>query len=279
MAIQTQLGSRFLDALSYLPYFKGKGKLVFAAMRWLGRETPLTMRLPNGARIILPNDRAVRIVMIYCIGKYEREFTRLFLQFLGRLKPGDCFVDLGANVGYYTMMAAWHLRRFAGSKVFAFEPNEKAFGYLEQNKRLNNLDNLILAPQAVGDCAGQMALHLDPESSLQSSLRPYLPRLVERREVPVTTLDAFLAEHGPANVKLMKMDIEGAELLALRGARETIARCRPVIFYEENPRSYAAFGYRPEDVRDFLEGLGYHLRLMKPTEVQNIVAIPQPDGA
>jgi len=74
---------------------------------------------------------------------------------------------------------------------------------------------------------------------------------------------------------LIKIDIEGAELLALRGAQRTIERDRPVIFYEENESAYQAFGYTVADVRGFLKAFGYRLYLMKPADVQNVIALPE----
>jgi FkbM family methyltransferase len=275
MALGIQVGSLFLDMLSYLPYFKGKGLLALWTLRLFGEHHPLTMRLPNGSRILVGNDNAGHALLPYCIGKYEREFTCLFLQYLGHLRPGECVVDLGANVGYYAIMAAWHLRQARGSVVYAFEPNPLAFEYLQRNKELNNLSNLIPVQQAVGDKSGTMVLYINPGGITFGSLRPYLSHLTDSCEVQVTTLDEFLAQYPESKIGLMKMDIEGAELLALRGAKKTIERDRPVIFYEENEPAYRAFGYTVADVRDFLKALGYRFYLMKPADVQNVIALPE----
>jgi len=275
MSLGTRVGSLFLDVLSYFPYFKGKGLLALWTLRLFGATHPLTMRLPNGSRIWVSNDNAGHMLLPYCIGKYEREFTHLFLQYLHWLRPGECVVDLGANVGYYAIMAAWHLRHSRGSVVYAFEPNPLAFDYLQRNKELNDLSNLIPIQQAVGDKSGTMVLYINPGGITFGSLRPYLSHLTNSCEVQVTTLDEFLAQYPESKVGLMKIDIEGAELLALRGAQRTIERDKPVIFYEENEPAYQAFGYTVADVRDFLKALGYRFHLMKPTDVQNVIALPE----
>jgi FkbM family methyltransferase len=275
MSLGTRVGSLFLDVLSYFPYFKGKGLLALWTLRLFGAIHPLTMRLPNGSRIWVSNDNAGHMLLPYCIGKYEREFTYLFLQHLDHLGPGECVVDLGANVGYYAIMAAWNLRHSRGSVVYAFEPNPLAFDYLQRNKGLNNLNNLIPIQQAVGDKSGTMVLYINPGGITFGSLRPYLTHLTGSCEVQVTTLDEFLAQYPKSKIGLMKIDIEGAELLALRGAKKTIEHDRPVIFYEENEAACQAFGYTVADVRDFLKAFGYRLYLMKPADVQNVIALPE----
>ncbi len=275
MGFSIRVGSLFLDVLSYFPYFKGKGLLALWALRLFGATHPLTMRLPNGSQILVGNDNAGHALLPYCIGKYEREFTRLFLQYLSRLRPRECVVDLGANVGYYAIMAAWHLRHSLGSVVYAFEPNHLAFEYLQRNKDLNKLSNLIPIQQAVGDKGGTMVLYINPGGITFGSLRPYLTHLTGSCEVQVTTLDEFLAQYPESKIGLMKIDIEGAELLALQGAKKTIERDRPVIFYEENEPAYQAFGYTVAEVRDFLKALGYRFYLMKPADVQNVIALPE----
>ncbi len=251
-------GSRILDALSYLPYFKGKGLLALWTVRLCGSRHPVTMRLPNGGRMWVGDDNAGHLLLPYLIGKYEHRTTEIFLKYLNRLQATDCVMDIGANVGYYAIMAAWHLRNKDG-RVFAFEPNPLAFQYLQQNAMLNALDNLIALPWAVTDQSGQMKLYLSTQGIVFGSLRPYLSHLTESCEVPAVSIDEFMAQHPESRLGLMKVDIEGAEMLAFIGGKETLCRDRPIILYEERESSYKAFGYSPYEVRAFLQDLGYHL--------------------
>lgn len=146
---------------------------------------------------------------------------------------------------------------------------------MQRNKDLNNLTNLIPVQQAVGDKSGTTVLHINPGGITFGSLKPYLSHLTNSYEVQVTTLDEFFAQYPKGRIGLIKIDIEGAELLALRGAQRTIERDRPVIFYEENESAYQAFGYTVADVRGFLKAFGYRLYLMKPADVQNVIALPE----
>jgi len=168
-------------------------------------------------------------------------------------------MDIGANVGYYAVMAAYQRSRVGSGKVFAFEPNPLAFQYLQRNAGLNALDNLIALPWAVADKSGQMKLYLSLQGITFGSLRSYLSHLTESCEVPAVSLDEFMAQHLDSQIGLMKVDIEGAEMLAFLGGKETLCRDRPIILYEEREESYTAFGYSTNEVRAFLQDLGYRL--------------------
>lgn len=269
-------GSRLLDGLSFLPYFRGKGLLALTVVRLCGRSHRLVMRLPNGSRVWVGNDNAGHLLLPYLIGKYEHKTTQIFLQHLHFLQAGTDVVDVGANVGYYALMAAWHLRQRREGTVYAFEPNPHAFEYLQQNINLNRLTNLIAIQQGVADKCTQMTLYLNPDGITFGSLEPYVPHLTESCEISVTTLDHFLSLHPESRIGLMKIDIEGAELLALQGGENTLLRDRPVIIYEENRAALSAFGCTVADLRDFLQAKGYRLyeieKLAK--ETNNILAVP-----
>jgi FkbM family methyltransferase len=127
------------------------------------------------------------------------------------LKPGDIFVDIGANAGTYTVMAAACVG--AGGRVLAFEPNPQVMERLHTNLFLNNLRNqVIMLPFGVADQAGHFDLHLD-ESNLGGSSLSGTGRTVLRIEC--NTLMHYLATHRIDRIKALKIDIEGAEDRAL----------------------------------------------------------------
>ncbi len=251
--------SRLLDGLSFLPYFKGKGLLALWIVRICGLYHQPTMRLPNGGRMWVGNDNAGHMLLPYLIGKYERRVTQVFLHYLRALPPERCVLDIGANVGYYAVMAAYQRSRVGSGKVFAFEPNPVAFQYLQRNAALNALNNLVALQSAVADQSGQVKLYLSPQGITLGSLLPYSSHLTESCEVSVITLDEFMAQYPESGIGLMKVDVEGAELLAFKGGKETLCRDHPVIIYEEVEEAQQEFGYSVSEVRMFLQGLGYHL--------------------
>jgi FkbM family methyltransferase len=160
----------------------------------------------------------------YWLGSYEREKQR---QIANELRPGDVFYDLGANVGVYTLLAA---RLLIAGKVYAFEPLPKNIEYLRKHLKLNRVSNVELLELAVCDFVGIASFEEGDNRSVGhlgggSSTR-----------VHTATLDSLLQQGEIVPPNLIKIDIEGAELLALSGARETFRRFRPVLFLATHSR-------------------------------------------
>jgi FkbM family methyltransferase len=143
-------------------------------------------------------------------GIYEPLETRFVQE---NVRQGMTVVDVGAHVGYYTLLFA----RLVGNqgKVFAFEPDPENFAILQQNVALNGYSNVITVQKAVSDRSGTLSLYLS--SQYKGDHRIYDSH--DHRtsiEVGAVTLDEFFTDE-PARIDLIKMDIQGAEGLALRG--------------------------------------------------------------
>lgn len=273
-----RLGIGLLDAISYLPYFKGKGFLVLGVLQIFRSELPLPARLKNGSRVWLGDDNLRQTVLPYWLGKYEPEVVRAFQNSLARLAPGDAVLDIGANVGYYTLLAGQSLRSRGHGTVYAFEPNPHVFAELERNLALNQFQNVRALPLAVGQAEQQATMYINRSAVTYGSLEPVQDFLGERVPVPVTTLDLFARNCKLSRVGLIKLDIEGGELPALRGGRELIARDLPMIIYEEFERASQHFGYSTLELRDFLTNLGYSLHPidhMSDDGYCNVLALPK----
>lgn len=152
------------------------------------------------------------------LGTYEPEQTGLLAR---SLRPGDTFLDLGAHVGFHTLLAA----RLVGPAgwVVAFEPSPRNARYLRRHLALNGCGNVRVEEAAVSDAAGA-ARFLHGRGTGTGRLSG-----AGGVEVRTVALDGYCAEHGlsPAAVKI---DVEGAELAVLRGAEEILTRCRPLVF-------------------------------------------------
>ena len=154
------------------------------------------------------------------LGSYEREQTELFAKLVG---PGSTVLDIGAHVGYYTLLAA-RLMRGQG-KVVAFEPDPKNAAFLRRHVSANRAAKTIVDVQqaAVGATSGSVRFSTGTGSGTGhvSADGPMEVRMIK--------LDDFVSAQGlkPTHVKI---DVEGAELDVLQGGRETLRRHRPVLF-------------------------------------------------
>jgi len=183
----------------------------------------------------------------------------------GCLKPGDVFVDIGAHVGYYTLLAA----RLVGptGKVYAFEPEPYNHALLCRNIELNGYRNITVIRKAVSNRAGTSVLFLSGLDNGFHSLRKQSPSQYKRGSmiVETTTLDAFLDEAGCSRVDLVKMDIEGWELIALEGMRELLSRPRSMqIITEFCPVFYTRLESGPVAFLHALMGMGLTLQVIGP---------------
>lgn len=206
---------------------------------------------------------------------YESE-----LAYLDRaLSPGKTFVDVGANLGIYALVAS----RIVGpaGRVIAFEPSLQSFSALQRNIALNDFTNLQAFPAAVSDKTGRAFLYHGPDPGQNSLGRdPHLEPKAE--EVVTQSLDQVLAQAAVGRVHVIKMDVEGAEELVLRGATRAITSDRPAIIFEINQEASARLGLSPHGATHMLARLGYEFFKVRdgvlfkpkpPITAGNVVAI------
>jgi FkbM family methyltransferase len=174
------------------------------------------------------------------LGTYEQEKQRLLQRLLRR---GDVFYDLGAHTGLFTLLGA----RLAGpaGRVVAFEPNTVNVVNLRRHLALNKLNNVVVVEAAVSNRRGQIGFA--PAAS------NYMGRLDAdgTQSVAVTTLDDFLTENQVPPPNVIKLDIEGAEADALRGAAKLLEVHHPKILVAAHSPKLA------NECRDHLTRIGY----------------------
>ncbi|HEY2881364.1 MAG TPA: FkbM family methyltransferase [Pirellulales bacterium] len=213
---------------------------------------------------------------------YEPELL-LLEQFL---EPGMVFVDGGANTGVFSFTAA----RMVGPEghVFTFEPGSTCFHALERSKKLNGFNQIHLAQQALSDHSGTARLyhHLGQENAFTLGVDENAPY----DEVSIVSLDEVAKQQNLERVDFIKLDVEGAEELVLRGAQNVLKRWRPVVLFEINLDAARRMKLAPDGACELLHSLGYELFSFDdnhdlvaagelPTQVANRFAIPSESPA
>jgi FkbM family methyltransferase len=152
------------------------------------------------------------------------------------LRPGMTFVDIGANIGFFTMLGA-HLVGPTG-RVFAFEPYQLNVKLLFLSAQLNGYAHVRVFPFAASNAEGLLAFDNVGSNGHVTAPLPDLSSVLVTTLVYAAKLDAVL--HDVAHVDAIKIDVEGGEYRALQSGRELLARSRPVIFSEFSPPALAA---------------------------------------
>lgn len=175
------------------------------------------------------------------------------------MRPGGVMLDLGANFGYYSIKVATALG--GDCRIYAFEPNPSTMARFRTNLERNAVQGVFPIDAGVSDAPGGAEIVKCPGHSGAAYLRE--PR-GDAADVRVTTIDHFCASRKIDRLDLIKMDIEGTEIRALRGGGETIARFRPAILLEVNPETLAREGSLASELVVLLENLGYMMHSVRP---------------
>jgi len=191
---------------------------------------------------------------------FEPAECKLVMKFL---KPGMVFFDVGANLGQYTLLAAQRVG--IEGQVHSFEPSPRMFAELEFNVALNNFTDIcVLNRVAVSDKPGTAKLsRYEPGKEVFGSLGSHTRKegaIIGYYDIETITLDEYVVKTGISHIDLIKMDIEGAEFLALRGGERILSGTEaPAIILEMADINTVGFGYKATKIWDYLEMLGYRM--------------------
>jgi FkbM family methyltransferase len=173
------------------------------------------------------------------------------------LAPGDIFVDGGSHIGFYALVAAAKVG--AQGRVIAFEPAERTRLNLLRNVALSKFDWVEVRPNALSDQVQTRTFYTFGEEAWgSSSFAP--PDTVDGRraeQVETTTLDQALTGTDLSRVRLLKLDVEGAELAALRGATRLLSEAHPDLLFEAEPDHLDRQGASLEAILTLLGPFGY----------------------
>lgn len=239
----------------HTPIRKGRHRLADLALSRWSPPSELEVRTRYGDRLVV-DPRSTMWRYTYFHGEYEPALSRLAARVV---RDGDVCLDVGANVGWYTLL----LRRLVGPSgaVRAFEPNPSAFARLSANvDRAGSPPNVRLHPCGLGPKEQDGVLHLfqgiaDGHASLSDQGRTDFATIRCR----VRRLDDILDEERVGDVSFVKLDVEGAEMGVVEGGARLFAQTVPPVLLAEMARATTrSFGYGPAALVETLRRLaGY----------------------
>lgn len=233
----------FADKLIRIPW-------ILAAYYYLVEmmKDPTTIVTIRGNQLYLDSKDTLRL----SLGEYEPFESELFVK---NIKQGDTIMDLGANIGYYTLLAA----RATGEsgKVYSFEPDPDNYKILNDNIRINSFNNIIAISKAVSNVSGKTALYLSDSNNGDHRIFDYMDEKRHHIDIESISLDD---EFENCRINVMKIDIQGAEGAALEGMKTLLSNNRDiVIFMEFWPWGLRNFGTDPGDLLAQLSLLGFNI--------------------
>lgn len=240
--------------LRKFPLRDGKARL-YGRLKDLLRPpaTPVTITLDRGFSLSLDLDDPEQN-RLYFYGEYdERREADLISRVLD---PGEVFWDVGANIGFFTLLAAARLGHTG--LVVALEPAPAAWQQLNHNLSLNPYRNIVPLPIAASDREGTATLYFTPQGADGgANLYGALPRQSGSVPVPTLPLDLLREREGLPYPHFLKVDVEGAEYATLRGARDILTSGRPLLLVELKDERMQAGGWTGEELANYLREFGY----------------------
>ena len=235
----------------YSPLQKGKFRLSELALRLSKQlEGEIVVKTSDNRDFLIDTSNS-SYRFVYFLGEYEGAISKLLGQII---KPGDICLDIGANIGWYTTL----FQKLVGpsGEVHAFEPVPSIFEHLHRNVKLNEPpQNVRLNNFALGDVEKDVDLHIFSDlPSGHASISTFDKTNFEIHPSRMKTLDSYLSANSIEDVALVKMDIEGAELMMLKGASKLFEQKRlPVFEIEMALDTTRGFDYLPNDLIEYID--------------------------
>jgi FkbM family methyltransferase len=219
-------------------------------------HTPFLIRWFLGLRLYVypPEDESTRV--IYFTGYFEPNEFKILNKLL---EPGMVFLDVGANMGLYTIFASKKIGK--SGLVVSIEPSSREFKRLQRNVEVNRLQNVRLIQAAVLHSDGEADLLVAPnDHSGHNTLGNFAYQgiiLKQKEHVMVKTVDGITTNLSLSRLDVIKMDIEGSEFLALKGAERTLKKFKPILMLELFNETLKHQGCNSDMIFTFLTSLGY----------------------
>jgi FkbM family methyltransferase len=206
-------------------------------------------QLPDGFKMNLNPTEHIQ-QQLFWYGYYEKELGETLIKLL---KQNDIFLDIGANIGYFSLLAAKN-----GANVFAFEPAKQLFEKLEKNISINGNVNAAPFNVAVGELSEEKDLFLSgPDNLGMSSLQKPENYSGNSQRVKVVSIDEWFENSGLPGIQVIKIDVEGSELAVLKGMKKVLEIHKPVLLIEVNHETLSLFGLSPHDIYSYLNQFNF----------------------
>lgn len=257
-------------------------KIRGGALRTANKETAV---LSNGLRMEIPEDMA----WAFEGGDYYEKNVVHWLEKIAERQNKPVFYDVGANYGFYCLTLAPISRA-----CVAFEPVGATFKVLRSNIDRNDLENVQCNRLALSDKVGRGTINIYSSSGNNSIFNRDLPvnhptKLISEERIELEPLDRFIKRSGMPPPSLIKVDVEGAEMDVLGGAKNTIKKYMPIIFMEYSVATSKDAGYDRSELLSMLRSFNYRvyglssnpedLSLYSPqskkVDIDNLIAVPK----
>ena len=216
-------------------------------------DKDILYKSPSGIKYKLnTGDHVMR--QIYLKGVYE---SNTFGPLSKLIKPTDTFVDVGANIGAYSVGLSQFIKK---GRIISFEPNPGALKYLEKNIELNNIENITVVKRGLSNTPEKVTLYTP--SLTTASINKHQDS-DQKEVIELITLDNYCEENGINNIDILKIDIEGHEIKCLKGALEIIAKSKDMILIMEIDDNCLNVGKSKEETFEFIQNLGFEAFLPK----------------
>lgn len=245
-------------------------KRIFLELKYFILPVPKSaiVKKINGVLFDFDFDYSDEIKKMY-FGNYQPIVSEIFKKYL---KNGDTFIDVGANIGYFSMIAAGFVGK--NGQIHSFEPVPEYFHKLENLSKNNSQYNITVNQFALGDEEKYSKIYISGRSGIGDNT--FFPVFLENAgnnktaEVSIRRLDKYIKEKKIENIKLIKIDVEGFEFPVLKGLKDYFLKCKktglfPLIICEICPKACTIQGHKLRDMFDYMREFSYY-----PFETVNI---------
>ncbi len=237
----------------------------------------ITIMVSDGRKFYYYPHKKNSLLEIAYKGTYEPENAELFSRIL---EKGDTVIDIGANFGWYSTLFS-HIVGNAG-QVHSFEPILDTFNELKANIEINKLsDYIVINNIALGETDGKLKMFVPEEhGSAWASRSSHGHKDCIEYECQMLTLDNYLMKRNLRDIKLIKCDVEGAELLVLKGATNTLSlKSAPIWFLEVEGVWTSDFGYKPKDLFEYMGSYGYEIYYLRNNRLLSLSDYNKPQAS